>query len=228
MTRGTLVLSRNVNLHSHYRAQLEDLGFMNVTVTAADGKELMKLINELKPRLVLADCNFYHCSTPFMMLFLLEKFPGLNIAVVCDAFYPPGLSARFVAFGVNSCVCYIDGHEQFYQGLKRIRDGYSFVSISVQKRLEAYDEYPKLVKSLTRREIEITRLLCNGFKTDEIAETLHISISTVDKHKTAIYKKLNVRNENELIRVALYLGIIEMDELNFFGGDFGSKNKRKK
>ena len=227
MTRGTLVLSRNVNLHSHYKAQMEDLGFMNVIVTAADGKELMKVINELKPQIVLADCNFYHCSTPFMMLFLLEKFPGLNIAVVCDAFYPPGLSAQFIAYGVNSCVCYIDGHEQFYQGLKRIRDGYSFVSLSVQKRLEAYDEYPKLVRGLTKRETEIIRFLCNGFTTLEIAKTLHISEYTVYNHKTSIYKKLNVRNENELIRVALYLGIIEIDELNFFGGDYGSKSKLK-
>jgi hypothetical protein len=49
---------------------------------------------------------------------------------------------------------------------------------------------------------------------------LHISVFTVYNHKKKIYKKLNVRNENELIRVTLYLGIIEKDELNFFGGDY--------
>jgi DNA-binding NarL/FixJ family response regulator len=225
MTRGTLVLSRDVFLHSHYKARLEAMGFENVTVTATDGNELNKLINDLKPRLVLADCNFHYCATPYMMGLLLKKYPDLNIAAVSFGPYP---ADRFIDNGINSCVCYLDGDEQFYQGLECVRDGKEYVSRSVQERIEARLEYPKFSGKLTARHIEIIRLLCNGFKADEIVEILHISISTVDKHKTAIYKKLNVRNENELIRAALCLGIIEKDELNFFGGDYDLMPEQEK
>jgi DNA-binding NarL/FixJ family response regulator len=201
------------------------MGFKNVTVTSADGNELNKLINDLKPRLVLADCNFNYCATPYMMGLLLKKYPDLNIAAISFAPYP---ADRFIAYGVNSCVCYLDGHEQFFRGLESVRDGKEFVSRSVQERIEARFEYPEYSGKLTRQETEIVRLTCNGFKNKEIAKTLLISIFTVYNHKRKIYKKLNVRNENELIRVALYLGIIEKDELNFFGGNYDLMPEQEK
>jgi hypothetical protein len=52
-------------------------------------------------------------------------------------------------------------------------------------------------------------LLWDGYKTEEIADTLHISDRTVETHKTDMYKALNVRNEEELLRLALYLGLIK-------------------
>jgi DNA-binding NarL/FixJ family response regulator len=201
------------------------MGFKNVTVTAADGNELNKLINDLKPRLVLADCNFNYCATPYMMGLLLKRYPDLNIAAVSFGPYP---AHRFIDNGINSCVCYLDGHEQFFQGLESVRDGKEFVSRSVQERIEARFEYPKFSGKLTGREIEIVRLSSNGFKNKKIAETLHISVDTVYKHNTAIHKKLGVSNEKELIRVALYLGIIEKDELNFFGGNYDLMPEQEK
>jgi hypothetical protein len=55
---------------------------------------------------------------------------------------------------------------------------------------------------------------------EEIAATLHISLKTVDAHKRSIYNSLCVRNENEVIRVAIYLRIIDPKELDFYGRDF--------
>jgi DNA-binding NarL/FixJ family response regulator len=52
-------------------------------------------------------------------------------------------------------------------------------------------------------------LLWDGYKTEEIADTLHISDRTVETHKGDMYKALNVRNERELLRVALYIGLIK-------------------
>jgi DNA-binding CsgD family transcriptional regulator len=83
--------------------------------------------------------------------------------------------------------------------------------------------YPNPTKTLTNRQIEITRLICNGFTGAEIADVLHISERSVDSRKSEIYTALNVRNENEVVRVAIYLGIIKPDELHFFGRDYELK-----
>jgi DNA-binding NarL/FixJ family response regulator len=221
MTGGTLVLSRDVNLYSYYKTHLEALGFKNVSVTALDKDALNKLINELKPRLVLVSCDFYHCSTHFMMNRLLKLYPDLNIVAVSAAPYPAGLAAKFIANGVKSCVCWGDGPEQFRNGLERVRDGKTFISRSVQERIEAMIEYPEPAGDLTERHTEVIRMVCNGFTTEEIADTLDVSISTINNHKSKVYYNLSVRNENELIRVAQDLGIIEQDELNFYGGGYG-------
>ena len=53
---------------------------------------------------------------------------------------------------------------------------------------------------LTLREIELLKLLSNGMSNGEIAEQLFISIVTVKKHLSNIYKKLDVKNRAQAVR----------------------------
>jgi DNA-binding NarL/FixJ family response regulator len=212
MTRSTLVLSREVNLHSDFKAGLEALGYRDITVTAADKEALNRLINELKPRLVLVSCDYYGCSTPFMIGRLLKLFPDLKIAAVSIGSYPNRLAVRLIDNGVKSCVCLADGVKQFVEGLKCIRDGGEFVSYSVQETIMAHDDLPDKSGELTGRETEVVRLSCEGKNDAEIAETLQVSINTVYNHKTKVNRKFDVRNVRELFEVARSLGIIDPDE----------------
>ena len=82
--------------------------------------------------------------------------------------------------------------------------------------------------TLTARQIEIIRLISNGFTGAEIADTLHMSERSVDNRKSEIYQVLNVRNENEVIRVAIFFGIIDPQELRFFGKDYELKPRPMK
>ena len=61
----------------------------------------------------------------------------------------------------------------------------------------------KKIKSLTKREKEILRLLSKGFTFEEISKNIYISTSTVSKHISNIYKKLDVVNRAEAIQVAM-------------------------
>jgi DNA-binding NarL/FixJ family response regulator len=220
MMGGTLVVSRDTNLHTHYKEQFEQLGFRDVTVTANEKDGLNMVINDLDPRLLVIWCNFYQCATPYMMSLLLRLFPDLNIAAVSISGYPADLAMGLVINGVKSYVNYVDGIEQFYKGLNLIKKGEKYVSPLVEERMETRSELPRPSQELTERQIEVMRLLCNGFTTFEIADVLHLSKRTVKFHKSELYNNLKIRNENELIRVALYLGFIKVDELDFYGGGY--------
>jgi DNA-binding NarL/FixJ family response regulator len=224
---GTLLVSRAVLLHSDHKKKLEDLGFSNVTVTAVDKDGLNMLINQLKPDILIIGSRFYKSATPYMTALLRRKFKDLNIAAVSINEYPADLAVKFVVNGINSYVNYLDGIDQFYRGLKEMSKGKNFVSPSVRERMETCGELPPPALELTEREIEVLRLLCNGFTSMEIANELYISKRTVEFHKAALFNRLGTRNENELIRVALYLGIIKVDELDFYGGDFALLPKQK-
>jgi len=220
MTGGTLLVSRDTNNHSHYKKRFEQLGFRNVTVTGAEKDGLNMVINELKPRLVVMQSRFYDCATPYMMSVLLRRYPKLNVAAVSFEKYPADLAMGLVANGVTSYVDYADGADQFYTGLNLIKEGKKYISPVVEKRMMMRTELPKPSQELTERQIEVLRLLCNGFTSAEIAEVLHLSNRTVKFHKAELYNNLKIRNENELIRVALYLGFIKVDELDFYGGRY--------
>jgi DNA-binding NarL/FixJ family response regulator len=160
-----------------------------------------------------------------MMSLLLKQFPELNITAVSMGDYPADLAMYFIANGVKSCLQWWDGDQQFYQGLECIRNGKKYISVSVQESIDMRPEMPRAATQLTLRQLEVVRLSCNGFEGDEIADCLHISSRTVDKHRNEIYRSLNVRNINEMIRTAIFAEIVKPNELCFYGGKFGLGKK---
>jgi len=71
------------------------------------------------------------------------------------------------------------------------------------KRLAYKKKRPDPVKSITKREREILGLLTEGLTSTEIAEKLYISPRTVEKHRTNLLKKLDLRNTAALVRFAM-------------------------
>jgi DNA-binding NarL/FixJ family response regulator len=228
MTGGTLLVSRAVKLHAAHKKRLENLGFKNVSVTSAEKDGLNYVINELKPKLVIIGSGFYKCATPYMMSILHKRFKDLNIAAVSIYDYPADIAMKFIVNGISSYINYCDGSDFFYEGLDNVRQGEKYVSPSVQERMEIRRELPPPSYELTERQVEVLRFLCNGFTSLEIAEKLSVSRRTVEFHKAELFNSLCTRNENELIRIALFLGVIKVDELDFYGQEFELSPKPRK
>ena len=67
---------------------------------------------------------------------------------------------------------------------------------------------PEPYEPLTLREIEVLRLIARGYTNGQIAETLHISVRTVEYHRGNLTNKLNLRSRSELMRYAEEKGLI--------------------
>lgn len=223
---GTLLISRSVNNHTYFKTQLEKRGFPKVIVTSADKDGLNFVINDVKPKLVIIGAGFYYCSTAYMMCLLLKKFPELNIAAVSISPYPANLAKWFIHNGVNSYINFDDGADDFFIGLACIKEGKKYISQLVKERFETMEE-PAKTDYASMRELEVIKLTCNGFTEPEIGDTLHISKRTITHHKENIYEKFNVRNEKELIGVAITSGTVNPDELIFYHKDHGKSENKK-
>ena len=217
---GILGVTRSVNNHTIYKMKLEELGFTKVTVTALEKDGLNTLICNMKPDLLLMGARFYECSTPYMMGELKRYFPKLKMAALTLETYPPDLAMYFILNGVWSYVSAFEGFDRFYEGLDDMLRGREYISPAVQESIDRRRDYPMPAKQITLRHIDVIRLVCCGFRDYEVAETLHISERTVTTHKTEIFRSLNVRSPNELIRVALQLKIVAENELFFFPKEY--------
>ncbi|AZB27626.1 DNA-binding response regulator [Chryseobacterium bernardetii] len=62
---------------------------------------------------------------------------------------------------------------------------------------------------LTRREIEILKLICDGYSSKDISEKLFISINTVETHRKKILLKLNVKNTAGVVKYAIENHIVD-------------------
>jgi len=213
---GTLLISREVKNHLHFKKKIEALGFLNVTVTALEKDALGNLIRSMKPDTLLMSARFYQCSTPHMMGMLKKEFPKLYMAALSIGEYPADLGMYFILNGVNAYATTFDGLDEWYIGLEEIRKHKNYESPAVTERKEMRKDYPLFpAGGLTKQQIEILRCTCNGLTRVQIADLLSISEKTVGNHKVDIYRTLNVTNGEELFRAALRVGIVTAEELVF-------------
>ncbi len=78
----------------------------------------------------------------------------------------------------------------------------------LQKDLNLLDQ---IKNSLSTRELEIIKMVGEGKVNKEIAHELNLSVRTVEFHRSRIMRKLNIDRFADLIKWALYLGLIEIE-----------------
>jgi DNA-binding NarL/FixJ family response regulator len=216
MPGGTLIVSRAQNLFSYYRKRLIDAGFKDVEATGEEKDSLNFVINEKNPHLMLVDSGFYHAGTPYMMERLLKTFPKLNIAAVSLGEFPDYLAVWFIWRGVKSYLNFWEGYEEFYQGLEEVRQGRPYISPDVQRLMDEFGEWPDTSSKVTRRQMEVLILVCNGFTAESIGKTLYISRATVNWHLDKLYKTFHADGREALIRAAFALKLVTDKDLIFY------------
>ena len=220
MKGGTLVVSRDIKNFSHYKTELEKIRFNNVTCTAAEKDALFAQIRDMKPDLIIINARYFQRATPYRMRELLKMIPKLNIAAISMDEYPSELAMYFIANGVKSYGAYSEGIDELKKCIMTIRDGGVYISPAVLECQNKRDEEIKAASIINDYYKQIILLISDGYKDEEIGDIMHVTRRTITTHKSEIYRSLNVRNENELIKVAQDLGFIEQRGMSFFPKDF--------
>jgi len=96
-------------------------------------------------------------------------------------------------------------HSQF---TRQLLTAFSGIPAKLQAEKDAQQQNLKLVEPLTRREIEVLRLITEGLSNKEIAQKLDISLRTVKFYGTSIYSKLGISGRTQAIRKAKELGLV--------------------
>ena len=217
---GTLVVSKAEKTLPFYKEKLEEFGFSKVATTDADSDGLYSILRNMNPELMIVEARFNDNATAFMMGELLRLFPKLNIAAVSLDRYSEELGMCFINNGVKSYIAWSEGIDEFTKGMEAIRDGKNYVAPGVLERIELRSVDVEPAKRLAQRQNEVSRLTCSGYTEDEAADTLHISRTTVVKHKSNIFRNMNVRNSVELVLRVLEAKIFTLEELAFCHKNF--------
>jgi DNA-binding NarL/FixJ family response regulator len=175
----------------------------DVVGTAADGNALIAAAQQLRPDIIIVDIS-------------MPEMNGLAATQVIRKAVP---SAKFIALSVHSDQAYVS--EAFRVGVKgyvskraaaaelltairQVLEGRTYVTPLVSSGVP---EAPKEPKRLTLRQLEILRLVAEGYQNKEIAQLLKISVKTVEFHKTRIMSELNIHTPAGLTRYAIDHGI---------------------
>jgi DNA-binding NarL/FixJ family response regulator len=181
---------------------------------AKDGKDATEKAVKLKPDILLIDIGMPVMSGIEATRFLKKEMPQLKIIAVSmhsDRQYVKGiLEAGADGYLLKNCTYrqLTDAIESVFVGKKILSDDITDMVIKgYLEPVETDDGFSEL----SEREVEILRLLAEGYSTREISDKLFISVKTVGTHKQHILEKLDLKSNADIIKYALKRGFIQLD-----------------
>jgi two-component system response regulator NreC len=119
----------------------------------------------------------------------------------------PGFAREALRAGASGYVLKEADEEELVEAVRRAAAGESYVTPALGARLAAAPEGPP--DDLSPRELEVVRLIALGHTNPEIAEQLHVSVRTVETHRSHAQRKTGAGSRAELVRYALDHGLLE-------------------
>ena len=175
---------------------------------AENAPQALGLIGELKPDLVLVDISLPGKSGFELVRDIQAMHPG--VAVLVLSMHDESLYAeRVLRAGARGYVMKHERPEQLLEAIRHVVSGRTYVSEKMAARiLDVFSgRRPTGTGSplarVSDREFEILQLIGRGRNSHEIAKELHLSVKTVDTHRSHLKEKLKLKNALQLTRYAV-------------------------
>jgi len=207
-----LIVDDHTIVRSGLRLLLEAEPGIDVVGEALDGREALELAETYLPDLILMDIAMPGMDGLEATRQIKARWPDIQVLVLTmhrsDEYFFEMLKA-----GASGYILKGAETSDLINAVRVVGRGEVFLyPIMAQKIVKDYLDYVKWGESsgssLSPREKEILRLLGDGYTTNEIAEKLVVSPSTVHSHRSNLMTKLGLNSRHELIQYARQRGLI--------------------
>jgi DNA-binding NarL/FixJ family response regulator len=174
----------------------------NVIGQTSNGEEAIEIAKTTRPRVVLMDVNMTPVNG-FDATRQIRKFsPGSRVIGV-SMHSMPAYARRMLQLGAMGYVTKNSSKDEMITAIIEVNNGKKYVcdevkNILAHQELEEDTGQPDM-NVLSRRELDIVKLIKEGMSSKEIALKLDISLKTVEVHRYNILKKLNLKNTAVLV-----------------------------
>jgi len=186
---------------------------------AGDGLELMRMVEETRPDMVLTDIKMPRMDGIAAARQLLQLYPGLKI-IALSMFEEEDLIVEMLEAGARGYLLKNADKKEILDAIVTVQEGNIFYCKHTTARLASlivkskFDQHKKSPGALfTDREREIVRLICRQHTAQEIGEMLFLSKRTVEGYRTRILEKMDVKNTAGVVIFALKHSIIREEEI---------------
>lgn len=200
---------------SGLKAVLKETDEVSVMATCTNGEELMELLQTSElPDVVLVDLHMPgKVSGKSLIKTLKNGYPKLPVLVLSgeETLYNvkeimEAGSNGYLLKNSTDLLMLTEAINAVYNGTLFLEPALKDDILKSVLRKQKEQEHIKDV--FTRRQMEIIRLLSEGFSSQQIADQLNLSVRTVESHRHRLMQKLNTNNVTGLLKKASELGLI--------------------
>ncbi|WP_426483446.1 response regulator transcription factor [Flavobacterium sp. 2] len=195
----TIIISEDhQSLIDGIKLSLEFEEDITVVGEANDGDELIQLVRSKRPQIVITDIRMPKCDGISATRIIKREFPEIKI-IAFSMFDQSEAVQQMKEAGASGYIMKNSPLKKLIQAIRAVVSNETFFDDAIVVK----DELTKENILLSTREKAILRLIGEGKTSNEIAEELFISKSTVDTHRKNILKKMNLYGKTDLIRFAV-------------------------
>ncbi len=213
-----LIVDDHKIIRDGIKSLLEDVPNIKIIGEASNGVEAIEFFKNQFAEVVIMDIRMPEMSGIETTKYLTENYPNVKILALTmhdeEAFISKMLQA-----GASGYLLKNVGKEEFVTAIQKIFKGENYFSLEVATKMmtkfmpNKNNDDIDINKDndnsqLTKREIEVIKLIAEGLTSQDIADKLFISPRTVDTHRRNLLQKLNVKNTAELIKYAIKHNIV--------------------
>ena len=174
----------------------------SVIAESGSGEEAVELAKKLRPNIVIMDINLPGINGIEATQQIRKFSPGSRILGV-SLHTQPTYARKMMQKGAMGYVTKNSSREEMFKAILEIQAGKKYICDEIKNILSEQvisgDDPQTGLNSLSQREIEIISYIKKGNSSKEIADTLNISVKTVEVHRYNILKKLNLKNAAALV-----------------------------
>lgn len=219
MNIRVLLVDDHTMLREALRLMLDKEPGIKVVGELGDGSQVDEAVARVAPDVVVMDVNMPNVNGIQATRILMTKYPKLGI-VALSAFGYNQFVAEMMDAGAVAFVLKSSAGEQLVHAIKSAMQGLTYLCPDVAATMvktrsrgakSGQDgQNGRNNQRLSRREVEVLRLLAQGKSSPQIGGQLHIAPGTVDVHRRNIMTKLELHGIAELTKYAMRNGLIEM------------------
>jgi len=199
-----------VDDHEFYRnglvLALKHLKFIDIAFEASNGKEFLEKQAKNPAEIVFMDLKMPVMDGYETILEVKKRFPKLKI-IVLTMFEEDEYIRKSIKAGVQGYILKNIDHNTLKIAIQYVLEGKQYYSNELMsfftRQLNDNQGSAEIPGNLTKRELEILRLIFDGLSNEDIAKKLFISIRTVTNHRARLKHKTRSKNTASLISFAI-------------------------
>lgn len=189
----------------------------HISGQAASGESLLADISGIKADVLILDIELPGISGVELCQKVLSQRPDIRILIL-SMYTGEDFIFKAIAEGARGYLPKNTTRDELAEAIRAVAAGKEFFSpVISQIMMKSFINKAKSTRNeeknheeLSKREIEVLRMLAEGIPNVEIAERLYISIRTVESHKSHIMSKLDLHTTAELVKYAIRNKLIEI------------------